>query len=180
MDEVYTAQGVEVAGGKYYGETDGILTKTLFCIHISSVSGKYEDMVSMHPVAHVRRDDIADAFNKALKGLTELGFVAVSVTTDNHRTNQSWHNSLGPDGQHPEYIVNPYSAQKDQRIYTMYDSVHAFKNVYYGLMRAKTMTLPPFPGLQDPRPLDVSFSHVIRVHNMERGDPAKLAYCNVI
>ena len=176
MDEVYTAQGVEVAGGKYFGETDGILTKTLFCIHISSVSGKYEDMVSMQPVAHVKREDIADGFNKALKGLTELGFVAVSVTTDNHRANQSWHNNLGPDGQHPEYIVNPYSAQEDQRIYTMYDSVHAFKNVYYGLMRAKTMTLPPFPGLEDPRPLKVSFSHLIRVHNMERGDPAKLAY----
>ena len=66
MDEVYTAQGVELAGGKYYGETaDGSTTKTLFCIHMNSVSGKYEDMVSMQPVAHVRRDDIADAFNRA-------------------------------------------------------------------------------------------------------------------
>ena len=177
MDEVYTAQGVELAGGKYYGETaDGSTTKTLFCIHMNSVSGKYEDMVSMQPVAHVRRDDIADAFNRALQSLTELGFVVVSVTTDNHRVNQSWHNSLGPDGRHPEYIVNPYSAQEDQRIYTMYDSVHAFKNVYYGLMRSKTMTLPPFPGLEDPRPLKVDFGHLIRLHSMECGDPAKLAY----
>ena len=176
MDEVYTAQGVELAGGKYYGETDGALTKTLFCVRINSVSGKYEDMVSMEPVAHVRRDGIADTFNKALQGLTELGFVVISVTTDNHIVNQSWHNSLGADGQHPEYIVNPYSAQEDQRIYTMYDSVHAFKNMCYGLMRTTMMTLPPFPGLDDPRPLKVSFSHLIRMHNMERGDPAKLAY----
>ena len=177
MDEVYTAQGVEVSGGKYYGVTDGILTKTLFCIHINSVCGKYKDMVSMQPVAHVKTADIADAFNKALQSLTELGFVAVSVTTDNHRTNQSWHSTLGPDGQHPEYVTNPYSAQ-DQRIFTMYDSVHAFKNIYYGLMRAKTMTLPPFPGLEDPRPLKVNFNHLIRLHAMERGDPAKLA-CKV-
>ena len=176
MDEVYTAQSVEVAGGKYYGEINGVLTKTLFCIHMNSVFGKYEDMVSMQPVAHVRKDDIEDSFNRVLQGVTELGFVVVSVTTDNHRVNQSWHNSLGTDGRHPEYITNPYSDQEDQRIYTMYDSVHAFKNVYYGLMRAKAMTLPPFPGLDNPQPLKVDFSHLIRLHNMERGDPAKLAF----
>ena len=55
MDEVYTIQGVEVAGSRYYGETDGILTKTIFCIHSNSISGKYGDMVSMQPVAQYEK-----------------------------------------------------------------------------------------------------------------------------
>lgn len=145
MDEVYTAQSVELAGGRVYGETAGMVTKTLFCSHINSVAGKYEDMISMLPVPHVTRDDIEKTFNKVLKGLTELGYKVVSVTTDNHRTNQSWHNSLGDDGRHSEYILNPYS-KDEERIYTLYDTVHIFKNLFYGLLRNRTLTVPPFPG----------------------------------
>ena len=58
MDEVYTAQSVELAGGRVYGETTGTVTRTLFCTHINSVAGKYEDMVSMQPVSHVTAKDI--------------------------------------------------------------------------------------------------------------------------
>ena len=43
-------------------------------------------------------------------------------------------------------------------------------------MRGGTTTLLPFPGLQDSRPLKVNFGHLIRLHNMERGDPVKLTY----
>ena len=90
-----------MAGGRVYGETSGGVTKTLFCTHISSIACKYKDMVSMLPVPQVTKTNIADTMNKVLKGLTELGHTVVSVTTDNHRTNQSWHNSLRGDERHP-------------------------------------------------------------------------------
>lgn len=143
MDEVYTCQSVELAGGRIYGETEGNVTKTLFCTHINSVAGKYTDMVSMMPVPHVKKDDIEVTFKQVLQGLTEVGFIVVSVTTDNHRSNQSWHNSLGEDGHHPEFIVNPYSSD-GSRIYTMYDSVHIFKNLFNGLLKNKLLHVPAF------------------------------------
>ena len=82
-------------------------------------------------------------FDKVLKGLTQVGFIVVSVTTDNHRINQSWHNSLGEDGHHPEFIKNPY-ASSESRIYTMYDSVHIFKTLFYGLLQKKNLQVSPF------------------------------------
>ena len=41
MDEVYTAQAAEMAGGRVYGmdDTSEEVTKTLFCTHINSVAG---------------------------------------------------------------------------------------------------------------------------------------------
>ena len=87
MDEVYTAQCMELAGGRMYSQAAGNITKTLFCAHINSVAGKYEDMVSMMPVSHVTAADIDQTFHNVLTGLTELGFKVVSVPTGNHRTN---------------------------------------------------------------------------------------------
>ncbi|XP_043226414.1 uncharacterized protein LOC122383743 [Amphibalanus amphitrite] len=163
MDEVYTAQCMELAGGRMYGQTAGKITKTLFCTHINSVAGKYEDMVSMLPVPHVTAADIDQTFHKVLKGLTELGFKVVSVTTDNHRTNQSWHNSLGDDRRHPEYILNPYS-ETEQRVYTLYDTVHIFKNLYFGVMKNRTLTLPAFTESDELHQLKVNFSHLTRLY----------------
>lgn len=175
MDEVYTAQSVEMAGGRVYGIAAGSTTKTLFCTHINSIAGKYEDMVSMHPVNHVTKAIVEDAFNKVLKGLTEIGFTVVSVTTDNHRVNQSWHNHLGEDDRHPVFIKNPYSLER-KPVHTLYDTVHIFKNLYYGLLRNRSLIVPPFPGSENPRQLNVNFDHLVRVYNLECGQPGKLAY----
>ena len=147
MDEVYTAQSVELTGGRVYGETAGVVTKTLFCTHINSVAGKYEDMISMLPVPHVTRDDIEETFNKVLKSLTEIGFKVVSVTTDNHRTNQSWHNSLDENRRHPEFILNPYS-ESEERIFTLYDTVHILENLFFGLMNLKILIIPQLSEFQ--------------------------------
>lgn len=144
MDEVHTAQSVELAGGRVCGKPAGI-TKTLFCAHINSLAGKYEDLISMFPVAKVTREDMEENFNKVLKGLTELGYKVVSVTTGNHHTNHGWQHLLGYDSRHPEYIVNPYS-EDEERVYTLYDTVHIFRNLFYGLLRNKTLVVPPFPG----------------------------------
>ena len=176
IDEVYCAQMVELAGGRLFGETSGAVAKTLFCVHINAVAGSYKDMVCMQPVPHVKASDISEIFHKVLKGLTGLGFQVVSVTTDNHRTNRAWHKSLGTDGAHPEYILNPYSEQ-EQKIFTMYDTVHVFKNTYYSLMRHKSLSLPPFPDSEDQqRMLEVRFEHLKMIHDSELGQPAKLAF----
>ena len=92
MDKVYTKQTVELAGGRLYGDSEKGITNTIFCTYISYVAGNYRDLVTMSPVPHLKSDDIKDIFFKVLKNLTELGFVVMCVTTDGHRTNQSFHN----------------------------------------------------------------------------------------
>ena len=142
MDEVYTARAVELAGGRLYGEGKDGVTSTIFCTLISSVAGNYEDIISMSPVTSITTADIRSIFFTVLKTLTEIGFIVVSCTTDGHRTNQGFHNSLGEDGRHPEFIINPFNP--DARVYTMYDSVHLYKNFFFNLLNKKTLlcTLP--------------------------------------
>ena len=108
-----------------------------------------------------------------VKTLTEIGFIIVSCTTDGHRTNQSFHNSLGDDGKHPEWILNPYSTDS-ARIYTMYDTVHLFKNFYYNLLNKKTLACPPMPGTETP--LHADSKHLEQVHLMELGGEVKMAH----
>lgn len=97
---------------------------------------RYEDLRTMSPVQHITTENIKSIFLKVLKALMEIGFTVVSVTTDGHRTNQSFHNSLGDDGRHPKYIKNPHSSDPDACVYTMYDTVHSFKNMYFKLFSA--------------------------------------------
>ena len=132
MDEVYCAKSLDLAG-RLYGESSdgaGCATNTLFRTHISSVAENYEDLVTMSPVSHITTEEMKDIFFKVLRCLTKLGYRVVSVTTDGHRANQSFHRALGKDESHPEFITNPLSLQNDDRIYTMYDSVHFFNNMY--------------------------------------------------
>ena len=70
MEDVCTEQTVELAGGRLYGDSEKGITNTLFCTHISSVAGNYQDPVTMSPVTHLKSDDIKDIFFKVLKNLT--------------------------------------------------------------------------------------------------------------
>ncbi|KAG0727306.1 hypothetical protein GWK47_034936 [Chionoecetes opilio] len=103
------------------------------------------------------------------------GLDGATMTYLRMRVARVGHNSLGRDGRHPEFILNLYSADED-RIYTMYDTVHIFKNMYYGLLKHKTLTVPPFTSSENPSQLKVNFSHLTKLYNMERGHPGKLAF----
>lgn len=173
MDEVHTARAVELAGGRLYGDSKDGVTNTIFCTLISSVAGHYEDIITMSPVPSITTEAIRDIFFKVLKVLTEIGFVVVSCTTDGHRTNQSFHNSLGDDGKHPEWIENPYSPES-ARIYTIYDTVHLFKNFYFNLLNKKTLVCPPMPDTE--APLHADYKHLEQVHMMELGGQVKMAH----
>lgn len=109
------------------------------------MADKYKDMITMLPVSHVTGDDIEENLKKELNGLTELWYKVVFINTNNHCTFQSWHNSLGYDSSHAEYILNPFS-EGEERFYTLYDTVDIFKNLFYGLLRNRNLTVPPFSG----------------------------------
>ena len=95
MDEVYTAKAIEFAGGRVYGESELKVTQTLFSTLISSVGGSYQDFVSMTPIVTITSEGIKEIFDQVVQGLTDVGFVVVSVTTDGHKTNVRFHNEQG-------------------------------------------------------------------------------------
>ena len=171
MDEVYTARTVEVAGGRVFGESKDGVACTIFCTLISSVAGTYEDIISMSPISSITAEEIRAIFFTVLKTLTEIGFTVVSCTTDGHRTNQAFHNSLGEDGRHPEFIVNPFNSFT--RIYTMYDSVHLYKNFFFNLMNKKTL-ICTLPGSETT--VQAQFKHLQQLHKLEMGEDVKMAY----
>lgn len=173
MDEVHTASAVELAGGRVYGDSKDGVTSTIFCTLISSVAGHYEDIITMSPVPSITTAAIREIFFKVLKTLTEIGFNVVSCTTDGHRTNQSFHNSLGANGMHPEWIVNPYSTG-DARVYTMYDTVHLFKNFYFNLLNKKSLVCPPMPGTDVT--LHAESKHLDQLYCLELGGAVKMAH----
>ena len=88
--------------------------------------------------------------------------------------NLSFHRYLGDDGIHPELLLNPFSSDPDARIYTMFDSVHIFKNIYFNLINKKELLCPPLTA--SGMPLQVHFSHLEQVHKLEYGAPAKMAH----
>ena len=71
MDEVKTDQSVEYVCGRIIGETEEVVTKGLLEVMVSSLGGKYHDIVAMMPVVTLKTHTMHDIFQRVLKGLTE-------------------------------------------------------------------------------------------------------------
>ena len=51
MDKVYVQKNGQYINGKFYG--DGNITKTLLCVMLKSLAGKYRDIVCMTPIVTI-------------------------------------------------------------------------------------------------------------------------------
>ena len=51
MDEVYGPRSVQYANGQFYGVENETYTKTLLCVMLKSIAGKYRDIFVMMPIA---------------------------------------------------------------------------------------------------------------------------------
>ena len=52
LDEVYSNQCVQYVVGKFFGAEGGEITKTLLCLMLKSICGKYRDVVAMVPIVN--------------------------------------------------------------------------------------------------------------------------------
>ena len=53
IDEIYTSKQVHYIHGKFYGNESGTVTKTLLCVMIRSIAGKYRDVIAMLPCSNL-------------------------------------------------------------------------------------------------------------------------------
>ena len=81
MDEVYSHQAVQYVNGKFFGAEGGEITKTMLCVMIKSIAGKYRDIVAMAPVVNINANKLHSLWTGVVNKVTKIGFdVAVTMT----------------------------------------------------------------------------------------------------
>ena len=60
INEVYSAKRVEYKPGRFYGKENDEVTKTLLCIMIKSLGGKYNDMIALHSIVSINSQKTKD------------------------------------------------------------------------------------------------------------------------
>ena len=124
---MYSTQRVEYIGGSFFGHENDEPTRTLLSFFISSVSGRYEDLICFMPIVSLTAENLQSHFLKVLKKLMEIGFQILSVLTDGHRTNCRFFKELG-GGTLTIPIKNPFA--EEMPIFLLFNPVHLMKNFF--------------------------------------------------
>ena len=152
-DEVYSAKRVEYETGHFYGNESDEVTKTVLCIMIKSLAGKYNDMVTLHPIVSINSQKIKELFYKVLERVSEVGFYVCLALVDGHKTNMKFYRELGGGP-----------------IFLLHDSVHLFKNSYNNFVNKKQLYCPDLPYCHRMLP---NVDQIVKLHRIELGKPDK-------
>ena len=93
MDEVYSQLCVQFVSGNVFGAENGKFTKTLLCVMLKSIAGKYRDIIAMVPVVNINAGILYDVWKNVMKVTAEIGFDVAVTMTDGHSSNMSLFNS---------------------------------------------------------------------------------------
>lgn len=170
IDEIYTAQRVEYQSGKLSGYENQQTTKTLLCFMVSSVAGRYQDVVCLTPVVNLNSGVLHKLFPQVLQVVHNAGLTVVATSMDNFSANRKFYSELC-GGELKPSIPNPLDAQ--QPLFLLFDAVHNFKNIYNNFIVRGTFNCPPFSGAKIGKP---SFKHIEKVYTSELGKPLKMAH----
>ena len=80
IDEIYTSKQVQYMHGKLYDSDSETVTKTLLCVMIRSVAGKYRD--AMLPCSNLEGKKQYDIWKNILPILCEIGFNPIITMAD--------------------------------------------------------------------------------------------------
>ena len=169
LDEVHCEKKVQYANGKFFGMENGEVTKSLLCIMIKSVAGRYRDVICMSPISNINAEKILSVWRSCLEVVTDIGFEVVLTMTDGLESNVRFFKILS-DGD--VLIKNPFNPLTF--IILLFDTVHLFKNIYNNLLSYGFFTCHSFE--KDGVFLTAKFSHVVELYNIELTMPIKRAH----
>ena len=172
IDEIYTKKGTEYTHGKFFGGENGTLAKTLLCLMIKSVAGKYRDVISMYPVNNLTAAKQYAMWWSAVKNLTEIGFDTVVTMTDGNEVKAKCFKDYICNGTMQLWVDNPFAPGK--RIFLMFDPTHLFKNFYNNFLKKEDFSFPSFED--ECKIFRASVDHVKELYELEFGKPIKMAY----
>lgn len=172
IDEIYLGKRIELSGGDIFGFTEeGLVAETALCFLIRSLTSKYRDIVAIYPMKGCKAETIEKCFRQVLQQLHDIGFVVVSIITDNHASNRKFFLGLC-DGNLKTYVKNPLS---DGRIYLLFDPTHNVKNLYNNFQKRRVFKCPGvFPILTEST--EANFDDIDKVFAIEQSKPLKIAY----
>ena len=135
--QVFTSQRVEYSGGQFYGNENQAPTKTLLSFFLSSMHGSYEDLVCFIPTTSLTSASLLHHFNMVFTKIQAIGFDVKLVLTDGHKTNIKFFTELGKGCL--ELLIQ--NSGPESSFFTMFDSVHIFKNFYNNFQRMRCENL---------------------------------------
>jgi hypothetical protein len=170
IDEVYTARQVEYSNGQFYGNENGEPTKTLLCMMLKCVAGSYSDVVAMVPLTSINSGVIKEWWSRVVQEVTPMGFDIVATIVDAHSSNRRFYTEELCGGSLQTYIPHPVNS--GSKIFLLFDSVHAFKNIYNNLINKGEFKCPPFAG----KPMAAKAQHVRDLYQLEMGRSVKYGH----
>ena len=172
MDEVYSHQDVQYVNGNFFGYENEQLTKTMLCLMIKSIAGKYRDIISMVPIVNINAEKLYEIWKSTVSAMTKVGFDIAVTMTDGHSSNMKLFNTkiLGKDLD-KVFVENPDSPGSN--IYLMYDPVHLFKNFYNNWTKKINFDCPTedLKGTLEP-----NFLYLQQLYDIEKTISPKMAH----
>ena len=68
---------IQYTNGQFYGTAKNEVVKTLLCVMVKSVRGKYRDVVSMTQISNISADKLINVWQNCISVLSEIGFIVV-------------------------------------------------------------------------------------------------------
>ena len=140
LDEVYSNQTCQYVSGKFYGAELGELTKTLLCIMLKSICGKYRDVIAMVPVVNINATKLYTIWMDVMTKIEKIGFDVAVTMSDGHSSNMSFFNN--------KLLKNKKdlcrTLESGKKNFPIYDNTHLFKNFYNNWCNYETFQCPEF------------------------------------
>ena len=182
LDEVFSFKTVQYSAGKFFGNENNSITKTLLCIMIKSIAGGYRDVIAMSPIDEISAEKIHTIWSDAVKKLTSnLGFNVCATTADNHKSNMKHFKKLLCPGELESCIVNPFDSSK--KIFLLFDPTHILKCISNNFRNKECFVCPSYKQtverFEDSHPTAnfyPNFAHVKELQNIEIDKPVKIAH----
>ena len=166
---------VQYINGKFFGAENGELMKTLLCVMIKSVAGKYCDIISMVPIVNINADKLYSIWKNLVPQMTSIAFETAVTMTDGHSSNMKLFN-IKILKNVPENLSVPNYENIGSYIFLLFDLPHLFKNVYNNWMNKKIFECPHVDSSGIKTFIFPNFSHLKELYDIESGKSQKMAY----
>ena len=75
MDEVHAQKGAQYKNGKFYGVAILQITRSLLCVMIKSICGRFRDVICMTPISNINAEKIQKVWESCVQAMTQIGFI---------------------------------------------------------------------------------------------------------
>ena len=168
---MHSNQTVQYVSGKFYGAEGGEMTKTLLCIMLKSICGKYRDTIAMVPVVNISAEKLFTVWTDVMTKVEKIGFDVAVTMSDGHSSNMRFFNNKLLKTKKDLYRT----LESGRKNFPIYDNTHLFKNFYNNWCNYETFQCPSFLD-EDLPSIMPSFAHLKELYLIEKGKHQKLAY----